>query len=107
VSTWGNGNHFQPEQARQIRCPYKQQPAPLLGGTSSSGPVNTSEGAGRGRLNGKPKAIVRWSFTDNGEPGTREWGHIEIYAPGIDPNEGLAAIVAEELLAGVNYQAHR
>ena len=57
---------------------------------------NTISGIGTGTLNGVPGATIVFSFTDNGEPGTNDYGMIDI--------NGIMQAYGN--LEGGNYQLH-
>jgi hypothetical protein len=101
-ATWANGNHFHMERATAELC--DTQPAPLppsLGGSTSSGTFDRITGHGEGRYNGMGGATVDWSFTDNGEPGSNDVGHITV-----KDAAGRVVLQADGTLVGGNYQAH-
>jgi hypothetical protein len=87
--TWNNGYHFHLEHAMSIEC-------------DTTSKKNT--GFGTGRLNGNPKSCARWSFTDNGEPGNRDLGHVDVYANAMCT--GIPMITGDGPLVGGNYQSH-
>ena len=101
-ATWAGGNHFHMERATAETC--DKQPAPLppaLGGSSSTGAFDQITGHGEGRYNGMGGATVDWSFTDNGESGNKDLGHITV-----KDATGRVVLQADGTLVGGNYQAH-
>jgi len=51
-------------------------------------------------------ATVKFTFTDNGEPGRTDHGHIEVSSPS-DAAPAICSQTADGLLDGGNYQAHQ
>jgi hypothetical protein len=69
-------------------------------------PFDTFIGEAVGRLNGVDGSIIRFTFVDDGEPGTTDEAHIMIWAPGDDPDTDTPVLVVSGQLDGGNLQAH-
>ncbi|MBC7730040.1 MAG: hypothetical protein H7242_21025, partial [Microbacteriaceae bacterium] len=74
---------------------------PALNPLPRPAPFDTLVGVGTGTLNGKAGYTVRFTFTDNGEPGHTDFAQIEI----LDPQGKRVLFVADNLHNG-NQQAH-
>jgi hypothetical protein len=120
--TWGNGNSFHLTNDTSSLCDNDPN------ATGSSGAsFNHIHGFGTGRANGQPGATVKWSFTDNGEPGTNDYGDITVEVPlsqmpactNIDPStltdptsemcvvmHAQGNLMPGPLMGEGNYQAH-
>lgn len=70
---WG-GNYFRLEELVTVRC----SDDPALEPASPGAPFDTYEATGTGILNGDAGATASWVFTDNGQPGTRDYAKITI-----------------------------
>lgn len=69
-------------------------------------PFDTFIGEGVGRLNGVDGSVVRFTFVDDGEPGTSDRATIDIWAPGDDPDVDTPVLSVSGLLDHGNIQAH-
>ena len=74
---------------------------PALNPLPRAAPFDTYMGVGVGTLNGVPGAVITFTFTDDGEPGTGDLADISIVPPG-----GGTPITASNLLRFGNHQAH-
>ena len=91
------GNRFHLEQLTFVAC-YDD---PALNPLPRQAPFDTMVGEGVGRFNGVDGYRVWFTFTDNGEPGKKDFARIEIR----DPQGRLVLFVADNLHNG-NQQAH-
>jgi hypothetical protein len=74
---------------------------PALSPLPRPAPFDTYMGVGVGTLNGVPGAVITFTFTDAGEPGTSDLADISIVPPG-----GGTPIAVSGLLRFGNHQAH-
>ena len=68
------GNKFELDRAVAVSCVDD----PSIGPNPALAGFDTMKGAGTGSLNGKKGYSVRWTFTDAGEPGARDFAEILI-----------------------------
>ena len=94
---WGRGNKFHLEELTFAECSDDPAiaPAPPKAG------FDTFVGEGTGRYNGQAGATAKWTFTDAGEPGKKDWASIVIK----DSNGNVVLSVQGYLNSG-NHQAH-
>ena len=71
---WGNGNKFKLDQV--LTAAFSTDSS--ISQAMPSAPFNTYKGTGAGKVNGTTAASVEWTFTDGGEPGTRDRATIVI-----------------------------
>lgn len=90
-------NNFHLEQLTVVRC-YDD---PALNPLPRPAPFDTLVGEGIGRFNNVPGYKIRFTFTDDGEPGSTDLAQIEIR----DPQGKLVLFVSGNLHNG-NHQAH-
>ena len=90
-------NSFHLEQLTAVNC-YDD---PALNPLPRPAPFDTLVGEGIGRFNNQPGYKIRFTFTDDGEPGTTDLAQIEIR----DPQGKLVLFVSGNLHNG-NHQAH-
>jgi len=74
--------------------------------TPPAAPFNTFIGEGIGSLNGVDGSFIRFTFIDDGEPGTGDHASIDIWAPGADPSTDPPVLSVSEYLTHGNIQAH-
>jgi hypothetical protein len=116
---WGKGNSFHMTHLTTSTCDNDPN------ATGSSGAsFNRIQGSGTGRLNGVEGATATWSFTDNGEPGTKDHGSLMVTTPfgatcivpndPLDYTDGCVAMKADgfltkdsPLIGEGNYQSHQ
>ena len=94
---WANGQNFHLEQLTSAFCfddPAIAPKPPRAG-------FDTYVGVGTGRLNGVPGATAQWTFTDAGEPGTKDSATIKITDAG-----GTVVLNVTGKLEKGNQQAH-
>lgn len=91
---WGRNNSFHLEQLATASCSDNGNPYP------PAASFNTYIGTGIGRYNGVAGFTAQWTFTDFGEPGTRDTATITITGP-----NGTVLSVSGNLNSG-NQQAH-
>ena len=94
---WGTGNQFHLESLESAMC-YDDL---AIDPESPAAGFDTYRGTGIGRLNGVSGYIIEWTFTDEGEPGTKDHATILIKDPG-----GSVVLSASGNLLGGNHQAH-
>jgi hypothetical protein len=92
-----DGNSFHLESLTAVNC-YDD---PALNPLPRPAPFDTLVGEGVGRFNGQAGYTVRFTFTDNGEPGSRDFAQIEIR----DLQGSLVLFAAGNVSRG-NQQAH-
>jgi len=90
-------NNFHLEQLTFVRC-YDD---PGLNPLPRPAPFDTLVGEGVGRFNNQPGYKIRFTFTDDGEPGSTDLAQIEIR----DPQGRVVLFVSGNLHNG-NHQAH-
>lgn len=96
--TWGNSNHFQLTRLTDVHC---TNPNPLAAS------FDTISGTGEGRYNGQNGFLVKFSFQDNGEPGTTDTGDITVTdQTGTVVMHATGMLTTGPLLGEGNYQAH-
>jgi hypothetical protein len=99
--SWGNGNHFHMTTIDTSSCTNTAHP-------TAPSTFDTITGSGHGRYNGHPGATVQWTFKDNGEPGSTDYGDVTVR----DQN-GVVVMHAQGVLATGslpgegNYQSHQ
>jgi len=94
---WGKGNKFHMETLDSAGCtddPSIDEGNPVAG-------FDTYVGSGTGRYNGVAGAIVKFEFTDAGEPGVNDTARITITAP----DTSVILAVSGNITKG-NQQAH-
>jgi len=94
---WNKGNKFHLDTLTYAKCsdnPNIGEEAPVAG-------FDTMEGAGTGSYNGVPGAVVRFVFTDAGEPGTFDSAYIEV-----EDSDGNTVVTVSGTLNNGNQQAH-
>lgn len=69
-------------------------------------PFDTFIGEGIGKLNGVDGSFLRFTFVDDGEPGTTDRASIDIWAPGDDPSTDPPVLSVSGILDNGNFQAH-
>ncbi|MBI2443425.1 MAG: hypothetical protein HYV40_05995 [Candidatus Levybacteria bacterium] len=92
---WGKGNKFHLENLTFATCsndPTLDEEQPVAG-------FDTYKGKGTGRLNGVSGATAKWTFTDDGEPGTADHAIITI-------TDGVNTYTFSGNLKNGNQQAH-
>lgn len=94
---WGAGNKFKLENLAMATCIDD----PLIESQPPAASFDTYNGMGTGRYNGESGATVRWSFTDEGEPGVQD--KVMIY---IEDAGGNVVLNVSGLLDRGNQQAH-
>lgn len=94
---WGKGSNFHLEGLTSAICSLD----PSIGAGSPTALFNTYTGSGTGRYNNTPGATAVWTFTDAGEPGSSDYGSIQIW----DGDGNLVLDVSGTLTRG-NHQAH-
>ena len=93
-----DGNAFHLEKLTKALCGDN----PNIVSDKPSANFDTYTGEGVGRLNGVDGASVKWTFTDAGEPGSKDSGRITI-----KDSEGQTVLdVSGTLNKGGNHQAH-
>lgn len=95
---WGSGNNFHLENLVLASCSDDPAitPNPPIAG------FDTYSGFGTGRYNGVSGATVEWTFTDAGEPGTKDTARLVIR----DTGGNVVLSVAGNLDRG-NHQTHK
>lgn len=95
---WGNGNKFHLDTLTSASCTDDPSivPNPPPAG------FDTYKGVGTGKYNGVAGATATWTFTDAGEPGTKDTASIEIK----DVGNVVVLKVSGKLNKG-NHQAHK
>jgi uncharacterized repeat protein (TIGR01451 family) len=94
--TWGSGNKFHLEGLASAAC----FDDPRIGPRRPSASFDTYRGTGVGRYNGA-RATAEWTFTDAGEPGTRDTATIVIRNA-----VGRIVLSASGSISNGNHQAH-
>jgi len=94
------GNQFHLTQLTSAVCTWAADPKP------PKADVNTYVGTGVGRLNQIPGALIEFTSTDAGEPGTKDTMTIKITPPAGHPL-GTTPIVVSNYLTKGNHQAHK
>jgi hypothetical protein len=79
---------------------------PSLDPTPPRAPFDTFIGEGIGKLDGEDGSAIRFTFIDDGEPGTSDYMEVRIWAPGDDPETDPVYFSAAGFLIGGNIQAH-
>jgi hypothetical protein len=74
---------------------------PMITPSDKHAGFDTHSGTGMGELNGVPGAMISWTFTDAGEPGTADRCRIEI------SQLGIPVLVVDGFLENGNHQAHK
>ncbi len=92
------GNSFHMESLTSVSC----SDDPSIGSKWSSAGFDTLTGNGVGRLNGVSGATVEFTFTDAGEPGTRDMASIVI-----KDRKGKVVLSVSGYLKNGNHQAHK
>jgi uncharacterized repeat protein (TIGR01451 family) len=95
---WGKGNKFHLDQIIDLDCiddPAIAEKPPTAG-------FDTMKGTGTGSYNGIPGAVIEFTFTDGGEPGTKDMAAIVI----TDADGNVVLSVSGYLNKG-NQQAHK
>lgn len=95
---WGKGERFHLGAVTSAQCSDDSSigPAPPAAG------FDTYVGKGTGTYNGKPGATIEWTFTDAGEPGTKDFASITVR----DAANNVVLQVKGNLQNG-NHQAHK
>jgi len=92
------GNRFHLSSLASANC-FEGTPPPE--GPPPAG-FNTYVGSGTGSFNGASGATATWTFTDHGEPGTKDTAQMQI-----KDNSGNTVLnVNQTTLSGGNFQAH-
>ncbi len=94
---WAGGNNFHLETLTSAFCFTD----PKIDSGHPTAPFNTYIGAGTGKLNGVAGAAAAWTFTDAGEPGTKDKATITI-----TDSHGNVVLTVSGLLDKGNQQAH-
>jgi len=94
---WASGEKFHLEQLTSAFC----FDDPAIAPKPPKAPFDTYVGTGIGRYNGVPGATAEWTFTDAGEPGTKDTAKIKI----TDAGGHVVLFVSGNLEKG-NQQAH-
>ena len=94
---WGKGNKFHLDTLSAASC----SDDPSITPTPPTAGFNTYTGKGTGTYNGVAGATAEWTFTDAGEPGTKDTATIKI----TDVNGNIVLNVSGKLSQG-NQQAH-
>ena len=95
---WGKGHKFFLDGVVTAVCSDNPDIAP----NQSAAGFDTYRGTGTGRYDGVAGATVEWTFTDAGEPGTKDTLSITI-----KDNRGDVVLQVSGYLASGNHQAHK